>query len=472
MNLPIKFGTDGWRGIIADTFTFENVQHAAQATAGYFDSVTGTERAVFIGFDGRFRSAEFARCAAEVFAGNGFRTVLMDRIYPTPYVSFEVRRRKFAGGVVITASHNPASFNGFKVKAHFGGSATPAITAVIEKNLGLSPVRQSTKGIETTAPENFYFQHLRSLVDWDRISKSRLKVVVDSMHGSGGRILESMLAGSSCRVETMRGIPDPLFAGISPEPMMPQLAPLAARVVQTGSDIGVANDGDADRLGIIAENGQFVSTLQVLPLLLLHAYRTKGWRGAVVRTVSQSLIVPRIAASLGLTCYECPIGFKNIGDLMLQQDILIGGEESGGIGLSRHMPERDGIFLNLLMLDLLAVSGKKPTELIRDMWKEFGEFHFGRRDLHIPIEAGMAVVQTLRSSPPAGFAGRKVENVGTLDGSKVFLGKDSWILFRQSGTEPLLRVYCEAQSKEDVDEILASGLTFVEQIAGTGVHVY
>jgi phosphomannomutase len=471
MNLPIKFGTDGWRGIIADTFTFENVRHAAQATANYFDTVKDTERAVFVGFDGRFRSSEFARCAAEVFAGNGFRVVLMDCIYPTPYVSFEVRRRKFAGGVVITASHNPASFNGFKVKAHFGGSATPAITAVIEKNLGISPIRQSTNGIETTGPQDFYFDHLRSLVDWDRISRSGLKVVVDSMHGSGGTILESMLAGTSCQVQTMRGVPDPLFGGISPEPMMPQLEPLAARVVQTGSHIGVANDGDADRLGIIAEDGQFVSTLQVLPLLLLHAYRTKGWRGAVVRTVSQSLIVPRIATSLGLTNYECPIGFKNIGDLMLQQEILIGGEESGGIGLSRHMPERDGIFLNLLMLDLLAVSGKKPTELIRDMWEEFGEFHFGRRDLHIPIEVGMSAIQTLKSAPPAEFAGRKVESVGTLDGSKVFLARDSWILFRQSGTEPLLRVYCEAPSKPEVEEILAAGLRFVEQIAETGVHV-
>jgi phosphomannomutase len=471
MKLPVKFGTDGWRGIIADTFTFENVRHAAQATAGYLDTVKGAERAVFIGFDGRFQSSEFARTAAEVFAGNGFRTILMDRIYPTPYVSFEVRRRHFAGGVVITASHNPASFNGFKVKAHFGGSATPAITAVIEKNLGQSPIRHSKEGIESTGPEDHYFTHLRSLVDWERISKSRLKAVVDSMHGSGGTILESMLAATSCTVETIRGVPDPLFAGINPEPMMPQLQPLAARVVKTGSHIGLATDGDADRLGIIDETGQFVNTLQVLPLLLLHAYRTKGWRGAVVRTVSQSLIVPRIATSLGLTNYECPIGFKNIGELMLQQDILIGGEESGGIGLSRHMPERDGIFVNLLMLEMLAVTGKKPTELIRDMWKEFGEFHFGRRDLHVPIEAGLAVVQTLKNSPPAGFAGRKVQNIGTLDGAKVFLEKDSWILFRQSGTEPLLRVYCEAPSKMAVDEILTEGLRFVEQIARTGVHV-
>jgi phosphomannomutase len=253
--------------------------------------------------------------------------------------------------------------------------------------------------------------------------------------------------------------------------MMPQLQPLADRVVKTGSHIGLATDGDADRLGVVDESGQFVSTLQVLPLLLLHAYRTKGLRGAVVRTVSQSLIVPRIASSLGLACYECPIGFKNIADLMLQEAILIGGEESGGVGLSCHMPERDGIFLNLMMLDLLASSGKRLTELVRDMWKEFGEFRFGRRDLHIPIDAGQAVVESLRTSPPSDFAGRKVSNVGTLDGSKVFLEKDSWILFRQSGTEPLLRVYCEAPSQAAVDEILGSGMKFVEQFGQTGVHV-
>lgn len=470
-NLPIKFGTDGWRGIIADSFTFENVRHAAQATAGYFKTVQGTERAVFVGFDGRFQSSAFARAASEVFSGNGFRTVLMDRIYPTPYVSFEVRRRHFAGGVVITASHNGAAFNGFKVKAHFGGSATPAITAVIEKELGQSPVLQSAHGIETTGPENYYFDHLRSLVDWERISKSNLRAVVDSMHGSGGTILETMLRGTSCSIETMRGTPDPLFGGISPEPMMPQLKPLAEHVVQTGSHVGLATDGDADRLGIVDETGQFLSTLQVMPLLLLHAYRTKGWRGAVVRTVSQSLIVPRIAASLGLKCYETPIGFKNIGELMLKEEILIGGEESGGIGLSRHMPERDGIFLNLLMLDLLATSGKTPTELIRDMWKEFGEFHFGRRDLHVAIEAGQTVIKTLQVSPPPVFAGRKVQGVGALDGTKLLLEKDSWILFRQSGTEPVLRVYCEAPSLAAVDEILGAGLRFVEQISGKGVHV-
>jgi phosphomannomutase len=393
----------------------------------------------------------------------------MDRAFPTPYVSYEVRRRGFVGGIVITASHNPPSFNGFKVKASFGGSATPAITAQIESRLGKTSVRQSSGSVERTGPEDHYFNHLKSLVDWDRISRSGLKVVVDSMHGCGGRIIEEMLMGTSCTVQTIRGNPDPLFGGVNPEPMMPQLAPLGSAVLETGSHIGLATDGDADRLGIVDETGRYVNTLQTMSLLLLHVYRNKGWRGAVARTYSQSLLVPRIAAQLGLELFECPIGFKNIGELMLEREILIGGEESGGVGLSRHLPERDGIFVNLLMLDLLAASGKTCTQLIRDLWNEFGEFHFDRRDLHVPIQTGQAIIESLRRDPPATFAGRKVQEVGQLDGSKVFLEQDSWILFRQSGTEPLLRLYCEAPTPAAVEEIMSAGLRFLEQFARAGV---
>lgn len=339
-----------------------------------------------------------------MIAGNGFRAVLMDRAYPTPYVSFEVRRRRFAGGIVITASHNPPLFNGFKLKAYFGGSATPAITSAVEACLEKSAIKQAAEPIEIVAPESHYIDHVKALLDWDCIAKSKLRVVVDSMHGSGGRILETILQDTSCRVETIRGTIDPLFGGISPEPMMPQLEPLARRVLETGSQVGLATDGDADRLGIVDESGEYVTTLQVLPLLLLHVYRTKGWRGSVAWTYSQSQIVRNIAAALGLPFHERPIGFKNIGELMLQEEILIGGEESGGIGLSKHLPERDGIFVNLLMLDLLASSGKTVTGLIQEMWREFGEFHFDRRDLHIPAEVGQAAVETLRSNPPATIA--------------------------------------------------------------------
>ncbi len=473
MTVPIKFGTDGWRGIIADTFTFENVRHAAQATADYFKTVQGHERAVFIGYDVRFLSKQFARIAGEVFSTNGFHVVLMDRPYPTPYVSFEVRRRRFAGGVVITASHNPAIFNGFKVKAHFGGSATPSITAQIESALAAGgprpPLQSAEAGIEMTGPERQYFDQLRSLVDWEQISKSKLKIVVDSMHGCGGFLLEELLRDTSCTVQTIRGNPDPLFGGIQPEPMMPQLEPLAETVRKSRSHIGLATDGDADRIGIVDETGEYMNTLQTLSLLLLHVYRNKGWRGAVARTYSQSQHIPRIASSLGLKQYECPIGFKNIAELMLQNEILIGGEESGGIGLSRHLPERDAIFINLLMLDLLAATGKTCTKLIQDLWKEFGELHYDRRDLHVPIATGQAVVEKLQTDPPQALAGRRVQEVGKLDGSKVFLERDSWILFRQSGTEPLLRVYCEAPTTKAVQEIMNAGLQFVEQWGSAGV---
>ena len=409
MKTPIKFGTDGWRAVIAEEFTFENVRRVAQATAEYFKTVEGRERAVFVGFDVRFQSKAFARAAAEVLAANDFRVVMLDRPYPTPYVSFEVRRRNFAGGVMITASHNPAAFNGFKVKAHFGGSATPAITAKIEQSLDKTEIAGGTsRPIETIAPEPYYFEHLKSLVDWPRIAGSKLKIVVDSMHGCGGYILEQLLRDTSCTVQTIRGNPDPLFGGINPEPMMPQLEPLGESVRKTGSHVGLATDGDADRLGIVDETGQYVNTLQTLSLLLLHVYRTKGWRGAVARTFSQSLLIPRITAKFGLELFERPIGFKNIGELMLEREILIGGEESGGIGLSRHLPERDGIFINLLFLDLLAASGKSCTELIHDMWREFGEFHYDRRDLHVPIAAGNAVVARWKEirrpvSPAAAF---------------------------------------------------------------------
>ena len=470
---PIKFGTDGWRGIIADDFTFENVRIVAQSTADYLGSVSrsdnGPERAVFIGYDVRFLSVQFAEAAAEVFAGNGFKVLLMDRPYPTPYVSFEVRRRNFSGGIVITASHNPPSFNGFKVKAAFGGSAPPEMTAEIEAGLGRSQIRRSASGIDTVSPEAHYVRHLKSLLEWDRISASGLHVRVDSMHGSGGMLLEELLSDTGVTVRTIRGDPDPLFGGVHPEPMMPQLESLAAAVVENGCDVGLATDGDADRLGLIDRTGQFISTLQVLPLLLLHVYRNRGWGGAVAYTVSQSQLVPRIARALGLEVFETRIGFKNIAELMLRREVLIGGEESGGVGLSRHLPERDGLFVNLLVLDMLAATGKSLRQLIEEMWREFGEFHYDRRDLHVPIDAGPRLIDSIERQPPQHFADRKVTAVQTLDGAKLILDHDSWILFRRSGTEPVLRVYCETPDAGQTDELLAAGLRFVEQFVHDGV---
>jgi phosphomannomutase len=467
--MTIRFGTDGWRGIIADDFTFHNLRLASQATADYFQTISDRERTVMVGFDVRFLSQRFAAAAAEVFAGNGFRVLLMDRPYPTPYVSFEVQRRGLVGGIVITASHNPAIFNGFKVKAEYGGSATSTITQAIEGRIGQSAVRKSMTGIDAVIPSGEYFAHLRSLVDWERIAGSNLRVVVDSMHGSGGRLLEEMLSQTTVQVQTIRAEPDPLFGGISPEPMMPQLEPLTEAVRQSGAAIGLATDGDADRLGVVSNEGRFVSTLQILPLLLLHAYRHRGWRGSVVHTFSQSQLIGRIATRLDLDVVETPIGFKHIAELMLKGPVLIGGEESGGIGLSRHLPERDGLFLQLLLLDLLATTGKGLTALIGEMWTEFGEFHYQRRDLHVRSDASQQLIGALKEKPPKTFARRSIDDIRTLDGLKLMLENDGWILFRRSGTEPVLRIYCEAPTETAVAEILEAGLKLVEQFAPSGV---
>ena len=464
----ITFGTDGWRGVIAREFTFANLRQVAQATADYFDTLPEGEKAVLIGFDVRFLSPQFAQAAAEVFAGNGFRVLLLDSVCPTPYVSFEVQRLGLRGGVVITASHNPSQFNGFKVKAHYGGSATSEMTARIEERLGRSEIKAGNE-IETVNRSEQYFDHLRSLVDWTGISRSGLTVCVDSMHGSGGTLLEQLLRDTTCDVQTIRGQPDPLFGGVSPEPMMPWLQPLSEAVTRTGAAVGLATDGDADRLGVVAEDGRFVSTLQVLPLLLLHAYRNRGWRGAVVHTFSQSQIIGRIASSLGLEVRETPIGFKHIAKLMLTEEILIGGEESGGIGLSRHLPERDGLFLHLMILDLLATSRQSVTALIRDMWAEFGEFHYEREDLNLDMGASQRLTDELTERPPKSFAKRAVREVRSLDGIKLILEGDAWILFRRSGTEPVLRIYCEAPTVSATSEILSAGIGFAEQFPVSGV---
>lgn len=465
----IRFGTDGWRAIIGDEFTFDNVRVAAQATSDYFLSLGGRDRTIIVGHDVRFLSDRFARAAAEVFAGNGFRVLLLDRPCPTPYVSYEVRRRGLTGGVVITASHNPASYNGFKVKGAFGGSATGAMTAEIERLLGRRPVRRATEGIEFASPGTEYVDSLRRLIDWPRLAASGLRVTVDSMHGCGGRLLEDWLAETTCSVWTLRARPDPMFGGIAPEPMLPQLDPLVSAVRASGSHIGLATDGDADRLGVVAEDGRFVSSLEILPLLLIHLRRRRRWDGAVAHTFSQSRLVGLVAAAFGLEVFETPIGFKNIAELMLERTILIGGEESGGIGMSRHLPERDGVAVHLLLLDLLAETGKPLGSLIRDMWDEFGEFRYARRDMHLDEPTTARVRARLQDDPPRRIGERTVADIRTVDGVKLVLDDRSWILFRPSGTEPVLRVYVEAPTLEASRRLLDDGVEFVEQCRSTGV---
>jgi phosphomannomutase len=463
----IKFGTDGWRARIAEEFTFANVERVTQAVADYIrGEMPGGPWRVLIGYDRRFASEWFAARAAEVFAGAGIAADLFDRDTPTPLISYEVRRRGLGGGVVITASHNPPAFNGYKFKAPYGGGATPQITDQIERLVGAhAPVRlplEEATGqglVNVIAPPEDYRRHLESLIALDDLRRASGLVISDPMHGTGGRWIEQLLEGGTLRVETIRGERDPLFGGVFPEPMPQHLALTAETIRARGAFLGLVTDGDADRVGALDERGEYINTHQILAILLLHLVRRRGERGAVARTFSQSVIVRRIAESYGFRLFETPVGFKHIGDLMLdpQNDLLIGGEESGGIGVRGHIPERDGILNCLLLLEAVVQSGIKPSELVRSIWREFGEFHFERRDLHVPVSAGRRLVARLAEDPPAKFAGHRVDQVLTRDGTKLVFDDESWILFRGSGTEPLLRIYCEATSPDLMKTLIDEG---------------
>ncbi|HEX8502140.1 MAG TPA: phosphoglucomutase/phosphomannomutase family protein [Pyrinomonadaceae bacterium] len=469
---PIRFGTDGWRAVIADEFTFENVERVAQAYAGFVGrppegSDAGDEGAapgrphVVVGYDRRFLSEQFAARAAEVLAGNGVAVSVFDTDVPTPLVSWAVRERGAAGGVVITASHNPAHFNGFKIKAPWGGSATPETTAAVESLVDAAPPRLAGIPPEArgrlAAEAASYRAQVASYVDLERMRALDARVVVDPMHGTGGRWVESFLRGGRLAVETIRGERDALFGGVSPEPIDRNMSPLKQRVRELGALVGLATDGDADRVGAVSELGETLTMHEVVPLVLLHLARNRGMSGGVVRTFSQSVLLKRIAAAHGLRLYETPIGFKYIADLMLREDILIGAEESGGIGVRGHLPERDGILNSLLFLEAVAAAGRPPAEMVREMHREFGEFYFGRRDLHTEVARGRALVESLATRPPASCGGEPVESVETMDGTKLVFGDESWLLFRQSGTEPVLRVYSEATSAAKVHALLDEG---------------
>jgi phosphomannomutase len=474
---PIRFGTDGWRAIIAHEFTFANLERVAQAYADYLkqqhmspnahdDDKRAHTPLVIVGYDRRFLSEHFAERAAEVLAGNDLRIALFATDVPTPVVSWAVRDRAAAGGVVITASHNPAEFNGFKIKAPWGGSATPEMTVEVETLVDAhTPQRGNVPpaargGLESSAAS--YRAQIASYVDLERLRATRASVVVDPMHGSGGRWVESFLQGGALTVETIRAERDTRFGGVNPEPIDRNLAPLKTRVQERNALVGLATDGDADRVGAVNELGETMTMHEVVPLVLLHLARQRGMQGGVVRTFSQSVLTKRIAAAHGLKLHETPIGFKYVADLMLREDILLGAEESGGIGVKGHIPERDGILNSLLFLEAIIVAGKPPSGMVKEMHREFGAFYYGRRDLHIEVARGMSRVAQLAAAPPAQVAAYNVEAVEKLDGTKFIFADESWLLFRQSGTEPVLRIYAEATSIEKRDALLARGAALAQ----------
>src|SRR5271165_3650253 len=469
MAQEIKFGTDGWRGIIADDFTFDNVRRVAGAIASYVLKYEEAQRGVFVGYDARFASPRAAQVVAEGIAAAGIPAKLANDYTPTPAVSYAVKHQGAAGGVMVTSSHNPWNWNGVKFKAKFGGSATPAIMKKIEEEMAAGAAPKNAKAkIEAVDLKKDYVAAVCAFADMDLIAKTKFKFAVDAMYGSGRGVLTGIFAERGVQCVAIRQELNPLFPGINPEPIEPHTKMLQETVVREKCDAGLATDGDADRIGAVAEDGSFVDSHKIFCVLLRWLLERKKWSGNVVRAFNTTRMLDRIAAKHGRKLYETQIGFKYTADLMMEHDILIGGEESGGIGYSRFLPERDGILNSLLLANVMAEEGKPLGQLVADLQREFGPHYYGRRDLHIAEEIKQSAIQRARAESTQTLGRYRVVKKENLDGIKLFLdapthgnGADAWILFRASGTEPLLRAYAEAASPELVTEILTAAEGFV-----------
>jgi phosphomannomutase len=470
---PIKFGTDGWRGIIADDFTFDNVRRVAGGVASYVRKHEDRRKGVIVGYDTRFASPRAAHVAAETLAGAGIPVRLAGDYTPTPALSFSVKNLGAAGGVVITSSHNPWNWNGVKFKAGFGGSATPAIMKVIEDEVaaGAMPTGEQAE-IQEVDLKSDYSEAVCRFADLGLIARARFKFAVDSMYGSGRGVLTRIFDDHGIQHVAIRQELNPLFPGINPEPIEPHIAKLRETVVGEGCHAGFATDGDADRIGAVAEDGSFVDANKIFAVLLQWLLARKKWSGEIVRAFNTTRMTDRIAARYGRKLNECCIGFKYAADLMMTRDVLIGGEESGGIGYSRFLPERDGILNSLLLANVMAEEGKPLGQLVADLQREYGAHYYGRRDLHISDEIKQGAIRRAQSETTTRLGRYPVSRKEHLDGVKFFLeapsngnGADAWILFRASGTEPLLRVYAEAASPELLRELLDRGEAFVKDRA-------
>lgn len=469
MTQAIKFGTDGWRGIIADDFTFENVRRVAGAIASYVLKYEDASNGVFVGYDTRFASPQAARVIAEVIAAAGVPAKLANDYTPTPAISFAVRQQSAAGGVMVTSSHNPFNWNGIKFKGKFGGSATPAIMKKIEEELAADAAPKGQKAeIEEVDFKRAYTAAVCAFADMDLIARSKFKFVVDSMYGSGRGVLTGIFADRGVQYVAIRQELNPLFPGINPEPIEPHTAMLQETVVREKCDAGLATDGDADRIGAVAEDGSFVDAHKIFCVLLRWMLERKKWPGEITRAFNTTRMIDRIAAKHGRKVHETPIGFKYAADLMMEREILMGGEESGGIGYSRFLPERDGVLNCLLLANVMAEEGKPLGQLVADLQREFGPHYYGRRDLHIPEAMKQNAIQRARADATQTLGRYRVLSKEHLDGVKFFIdgpkngnGAEAWILFRASGTEPLMRLYSEGASPDLVREVLSTAESFV-----------
>ena len=478
---PIKFGTDGWRGIIAEDFTFDNVRICAQAVAEYLRKKGLDRRGIIIGYDTRFASENFAAAAAEVLAGNEIRVRLCTEQAPTPVISFAVRATDSAGGIIITASHNPGSWNGFKYKSSDGASAPDEVISQIEASIARVIEASSSEStgveagvrrmaldralkeglVEYVDPAPAYLGHLGRLVDLEGLRGQKLSIIVDSMYGAGIGYFSTILEEGNLHVTEINGERNPSFPGIQPEPIAKNLSGLCRMVMECRADVGLATDGDADRIGIVDENGQFLNQHQVFALLCLYFLEVRGERGAIVRTLTSTTMLSRLGKIYDVPVYETPVGFKHVAPVMMEKNAIVGGEESGGYGFRGHIPERDGILAGLYFLDFMAKTGKTPSELLSYLYSKVGPHYYDRVDFHISATTREKVSKRLNSGAPDAIGGLKVTSFDTTDGFRFFFGDESWLLIRFSGTEPLVRVYSEAESLEKARELLNEGRKLV-----------
>jgi phosphomannomutase len=469
-NEHIKFGTDGWRAIVANDFTFDNVRRVAGAMASYVLKNEDASRGVAVGYDTRFCSRTFAETVCEVLAGAGIPTFLASDYLPTPAISYVIKKNGYAGGIVITSSHNPWNWNGVKFKAKYGGSGSPAIMKAIEGELyaGAMPKGQKAN-IAVTDFKPAYLAAITQFVDLEAIARSQFKFAIDCMYGSGRNLLAEIFTQHGIPHVQIRSELNPLFPDINPEPIQPHVAMLQQTVVREKCSAGLATDGDADRVGAVTEDGDFVDAHKCFCILLKWMLDKKKWPGAVTRAFNTTCMVDRIAHKYGRELIEHGIGFKYICDIVLSgKEVLVGGEESGGIGIPRHLPERDGILNSLLLANAMADYGQTMGQLVADLQREFGPHFYGRRDLH--IERPVIDSALCRAAQLSAVGGYKILKTETIDGIKFFLdapvldqGANPWVLFRASGTEPLMRLYCEASSPELVNEILDVAVAFVQK---------
>ena len=466
----IRFGTDGWRGVIADDFTFANARIVAHAIARYVVRGEDARKGVLIGYDHRFASDRIAATVAEVISATGTPVWLTDIPCPTPAISLLVRQRAAAGGIVITASHNPYAWNGIKYKASYGSSALPSIVAQIETELanvqrdGVPPLPPRKDLIQPLAPRAPYLDTIEKLVDWERLRGAKFRFVSDPMHGSAAGLLPALFKRNGIACDEIRGTRDPRFGGAHPEPIEPHIDPLRQAVRAGKYDAGFCADGDGDRIGAIDRDGSFINPHQIFALLVWHLAGTRNLPGDIAKTFSVTKLIDKLAAKFGRKLHETPIGFKYICELMLEQNILIGGEESGGIGTSLYLPERDATVSALLLAELMAWHGKSLGELLGALYAEFGEYHYGRIDLDLKPGQKEKAIAHFSGPTLTKLLEWPVTRREDMDGIKLYLGEAGWVLLRASGTENLLRVYSETNKQETTLRVLSAVTKVVQDL--------